>query len=414
MKQHAFFTYIFSLLALAGLLLAAPAPAQARTLSGTSIHVTTTSDELSNNGACSLREALRAANTDTAVDSCPAGSGDDVIYLPTGTFKLTLTGAGEDLGMQGDLDIDSSVTIIGTGKSTTILDGNATDRVFHIIGKYNVNISYLTIRNGNTTETGGGGGIYNYQGSLNLFQVMFSSNVASNTGGGLSNNGAVILRETSFIGNSAKYGGGAYNSNNITIANSTFSNNTASRTGGGLHNGGFATLNNTTVSVNISPGGGGVFSDNYILSYNNTFTANNLAISLGGGEMRFWNTVVANSTDGPNCDRSSGSPATFLSLGGNLDSGNSCFFLPPADLIDTDPLLGPLQDNGGTTLTHALLTGSPAIDSGDNNSCLALDQRGRLRPADGDENGSSICDVGSFEYNGAMPYLNYLPTALKR
>ncbi|MBP7622659.1 MAG: hypothetical protein KA763_01720, partial [Xanthomonadales bacterium] len=62
-----------------------------------------------------------------------------------------------------------------------------------------------------------------------------------------------------------------------------------------------------------------------------------------------------------------------------------------------DPKLGPLQDNGGPTLTRALLSSSPAIDVGQNSTCATTDQRGVTRPADGDGNGSKICDLGAVE-----------------
>jgi CSLREA domain-containing protein len=84
------------------------------------ITVNTTADELSTNGNCSLREAIQAANTDAAVDACTAGSGDDVITLPAGTYTLLLTGAGENANATGDLDILNNLTIDGAGAASTI------------------------------------------------------------------------------------------------------------------------------------------------------------------------------------------------------------------------------------------------------------------------------------------------------
>jgi CSLREA domain-containing protein len=103
-------------LVLAGLL---TAPVRAA-----SIAVNTTVDEFNTGAACSLREAVVAANTDAAFGGCPAGSGPDVISVPAGTHRLTIFGTGEDLAAQGDLDLIGSVSVIGAGAGATIIDWN--------------------------------------------------------------------------------------------------------------------------------------------------------------------------------------------------------------------------------------------------------------------------------------------------
>ena len=112
------------------------------------------------------------------------------------------------------------------------------------------------------------------------------------------------------------------------------------------------------------------------------------------------NTIVANSALGGDCS----GDGTITSEGYNLDSDGTCGFTGEGDLSNTDPLLGPLQDNGGPTFTHALLAGSPAIDGGNPAGCtdpwgnpLTTDQRGEMRPADGDCDGVPICDIGAYE-----------------
>ena len=81
------------------------------------------------------------------------------------------------------------------------------------------------------------------------------------------------------------------------------------------------------------------------------------------------------------------------------------------DLVNTDPLLGALQNNLGPTLTHELLTGSPAIDSGDDTDCPLQDQRGAYRPADGDdEDEIEVCDIGAYEFAGLFPFYTFLPS----
>ena len=79
------------------------------------ITVNTTDDEINEDGDCSLREAIRAANQDSAVDGCNAGSGKDSILIEKGTFVLALEGIGEDEALSGDLDITDDLTITGAG-----------------------------------------------------------------------------------------------------------------------------------------------------------------------------------------------------------------------------------------------------------------------------------------------------------
>ena len=100
--------------------------------SAASIVVNTTDDEVNFDGDCSLREAIIAANTDTAVSGCAAGSGADVITIPFGIYNLTVTGTGEDEAAVGDLDILESVTINGSVVGATIIDGQGSDRVFDV------------------------------------------------------------------------------------------------------------------------------------------------------------------------------------------------------------------------------------------------------------------------------------------
>ncbi len=114
----------------------------------------------------------------------------------------------------------------------------------------------------------------------------------------------------------------------------------------------------------------------------------------GGNSVTVKNTLVANSGSA-NCT------GTITSLGHNLDSANTCAFAAAGDLPNTDPLVGPLANNGGPTLTHALLRGSPAINAGANDGCPTTDQRGVRRPQRG------VCDIGAYEFP-ASPYVPLL------
>ena len=107
-------------------------------------------NKTSNDGFCTLREAIIAANSDKKSGNkpgeCIAGSGADTIILPAGTYTLSRTDNGkEDAAATGDLDIVESLTIIGDGAAVTIIDGNGiTDRIFHVLNG-TVTISGVTI-----------------------------------------------------------------------------------------------------------------------------------------------------------------------------------------------------------------------------------------------------------------------------
>jgi CSLREA domain-containing protein len=113
------------------------------------IGVDTNADELTADGNCSLREAIRAANLNVAVDACPSGSGvaPDTITLPSNTYSLSIAGANEDAALSGVLDITGDLTITGALSTTTIIDGGALDRVLDIISG-TVTIANVTVRNG--------------------------------------------------------------------------------------------------------------------------------------------------------------------------------------------------------------------------------------------------------------------------
>jgi CSLREA domain-containing protein len=196
-----------------------------------SITVNTTADELDGspgNGFCSLREAILNAYGDSAGQAdCPAGTGDDTITLPPGTYVLTRTGMSETAAYF-DLDITDSndLTIIGAGETATIVDGGGIDRVFHIhAAAGQVTFLDLTIRNGRVTSEYGGG-IFN-QGTLRLYNTTVSGNSGA-WGGGIANSssGQLTLTDTTVSGNIAtEQGGGIWGNNTVTLNNSTVSGN---------------------------------------------------------------------------------------------------------------------------------------------------------------------------------------------
>ena len=391
-----------------------PAMAEGRIQAGTTIEVTTQTDELNTDGDCSLREALYAANWNTAVDACPAGTGLDTVSIPPGIYNLTVIGADEDDGLTGDLDIFEDAIIVGASLTSTILDGQDSDRIFQVTADVEVRFINLTLRNGYAQGTMyGGGGILNgsadaLPGTIQVINCLFTQNRAENTSGGLENVGTATVTNVSFVGNEAAYGGGVFSDGTLILNGVTMQQNSASKLGGGLYNHTGATLINVTLSDNSAEEGGGLFNDGNMTMLNVTL-ANNTTAALNNGTIRSKNVIYANSTAGDNCS----GHGTYTSAGHNLDSGDTCGLSSLGDLVDANPLLGPLQNNQGPTLTHALLADSPAIDTGDNTDCPLQDQRGAYRPADGDNDTEKICDIGAYEAGGVFPFYTYLPSVAR-
>jgi hypothetical protein len=236
-----------------------------------------------------------------------------------------------------------------------------------------------------------------------------SGNTSNNHAGGISIGGPSLLRVVTFTisnstisNNSDTYNGAGgldVVNSNVTgiLINSTVSHNRAPNYGGGLYAaGGPIELFNTTVYSNSANYGGGL----YVL--------NNVATSI-----HLQNSIVAGNsanTSGPDCY------GPVNSRGYNLiqNTANCSYISAAGDITGTNPLLGALQNNGGSTLTHALLVNSPAINAGNPTGCqdnngttLATDQRGLPRPFGG------RCDIGSFEYQSIFTRTTYLPLILK-
>jgi CSLREA domain-containing protein len=255
------------------------------------ITVNTTADEVNADGDCSLREAIIAANTNAAVDACPAGSAvnTDTIIVPAGAYDLTLAGLNENNAQTGDLDLSSSLVIAGAGRANTIIDANGLDRVFHIFGTGTVQISGVTITGGNPGASELGGGIWLVSGTLTLIDNRITANTARRGGGlYLENDGfveGITIIASRITNNSAQTGGGLYlTRNSATLINSYVSGNTASgdpigSSGGGIRSAseGVLTVVNSTVSGNSADvHGGGIHTDGETNLYNVTI-ANNTA-----------------------------------------------------------------------------------------------------------------------------------------
>jgi hypothetical protein len=247
-----------------------------------------------------------------------------------------------------------------------------------------------------------GGGIFNI-GAAMIYCSTLKSNLAQSDGGGIFNSGAVTITNSTLSGNSAGQGGGIYNNGRysgkatLEIVNSTLSGNSVTTTGAGIYNdgsfSGSATLMilNSTLSGNSDTFGGGAG------IVNDSRSSGSATLKIGGA-------LLNARASGKNIV--SLGESTVISFGYNLSSDDGSGFLTATgDQINTDPMIGPLQDNGGPTSTHALLSDSPAIDQGKNLSASSTAQRGFPRTLDiagiANAAGGDGTDIGAIESQDA-------------
>jgi CSLREA domain-containing protein len=359
-----------------------------------------TDGNLANGDQCTLRAAIEETN---------AAPGDDTVSfnLPASSI-ITLNTALPDL---------NSVTVVGPGANSLTVQRNTAGgtpefRILTVKNDNTLNLSGLTVANGKTLgatfPAGSGGGILNNTGSLNVSDCVVTGNSAL-AGGGIRSMGTATIKNTTVSNNAANnLGGGISNSASsqqsgvLTLSNSTISNNN-SPDGGGINNAGTFTILNSTISTNNASSGGGINSFNPMTLNNVTITGNNATTQGGGiyspgiGAMTLNNSIIYANTSPTGPDISGANISADYDIVGNT-SGWS-FGSVNHNLLGINPLLGPLANNGGPTMTHALLAGSPAIDAG--NSGLTTDQRGQPRPVD-DLNlpnaaGGNASDIGAYE-----------------
>jgi hypothetical protein len=354
-----------------------------------------------------------------------AAAPGDTIVIPPGT--IVITGApGENANVTGDLDILKDLTIVGAGAALTVIDANHVDRVFDVASTVTASISGLTIRNGYVDPavpfSPSGGGLLNRGVSTTLADVVIEDNYAGG-GGGIANFGGTVrligstVRNNSSTGVTAN-GGGISNFGNLEVTHSTVSGNTvfgtsASTLGGGIINVGTLVMSDSTVVANTASGnfGGGLYQTPYAgtLALANVTIADNQAgvgkpYAQGGGLanagaalVTIVNTLIAGNVSGPGT--APDCSGTITSLGHNLVQSTGLCTLAAAagDILDRRAGLRRFGDNGGPTETYSLRAGSRAVDAGDGAACASLDQRGVARPADGDDDGIAVCDIGAFE-----------------
>ncbi len=294
---------------------------------------------------------------------------------------------------------NDSIVVIDGEERNIVIDGNNSVKIFHDNNYGHIALNNLTIQDANSSDNGG----------------------AVDFGMG----GSASIDSCTFTGNSTSADGGAIFSNiNITIQNSTIAGNHADGVGGGLSiEDSTMGIKNTTISDNVSnSNGGGLSVDDVVLTIESSTISNNRANDDGGGIYSGYTTdvTIIDSTIYENYARHESGGIHFYYYGSSQypELKNSILYGNTADQTDDankinslgynvlgdistleglkvgnvtqDPKLGPLQDNGGDTFTHALMRGSPAIDAG--YSTIPLDQRGEAR--------KGTPDIGSYEYQG--------------
>lgn len=402
---------------------------------------TVTVSTCADSGAGSLRDAVAGA-----VD----GDTIDLSALACSTITLT----------SGAVNVEvNNLAITGPGSTALTIDGNANDAIINLYGDaYNdgsatLTLSGVTLTNG-AFDGAPGGAIWAY-GNLDLDEVAVTDshttgNLNGDGGGGLRASGNIVLSNSTVSGNSAdsdkynSFGGGVVTGGDLTVVNSTISGNTAKANGsytyeyygyvyyyfgfgggGGALANGNITVTNSTISGNDAALGGGLVGlGTEMTLQNSTITGNDASLdnqsfpedprAEGGGVVggnyyeaftaTLNSTIIAGNTANTTIEygadfaifEGKGGPATVT--GANnlvVDSSNPM----PAGTLTANPMLGPLASNGGSTLTHALLAGSPAIDTGNNVAGLTTDQRGGtfVRVS------GATADIGAFEVQGNNP-----------
>lgn len=385
------------------------------------IVVNATNDETTDtDGKTSLREAVALANG--SINAAVQITFDPVVFASAQTIVLTL----------GELAPTRSMDFVGPAAGVTV-DGNANGRILNLgaTGTGDFALSNMTLTNGKAT-TGAGGAVFAGDDNFSLTNGAITKSIAAaGPGGGIGNSGAGgtwTFTNSTISGNSASgNGGGVYwfTSGTLVMTGCTVSGNTAGGTGGGIYNfSNTANIVNSTISGNKSgiggggggSGGGGIqMNSGCNVNISNSTITGNDGTAAGGiyranGTLTLSSTIVAGNMRGGSAtsDGADLKAGAAISVAGNnnligvMDAANNITLTGTDNLTGTtatplDAKLGALADNGGPTQTHALLSGSPAINKGNNAAGLTTDQRGISRVI------GSAADIGAYELQAAPP-----------
>jgi CSLREA domain-containing protein len=414
-----------------------------------------TNEDLAASGDLDVRSPLALVGAGAAVTTIDAVGIDRVLDVHPGAGQVRLEGVTVtggrwqrspapivDARVEGAGILNSaSLSIVGSVVSGNVAAG-LTDAEGGGIYDDATGVLALTgsTVSGNTSGVIGGG-ISNH-GSAEITTTSITGNDARSDGGGLLNAGTMHIHQSRIESNSSlMLGGGISNRGELSLADSSVTSNVAGVTGAGLASaGGTVAIERSTLAANRTTsavpgvvGGAAVFVTGGTLSLvNGTLSGNStggvggaiwaqgggvtvafttIADNSGGGlrletsaTASFRGTILARNTNAAggaaNCD----GPVKPASLGHNLEDAATCALGGSGDLSSTDPMLTPLADNGGPTLTRGLLPGSPAIDAAADPACPATDQRGVSRPQ------GPACDIGAYEVVRTAPCLTGVQT----
>ena len=381
---------------------------------------------------CTTASAQGASCTVTSLGDSGAGTLRDAIVAQTcDTIDFSVQGT---IALTSGLAVSRNLAIAGPGAHLMMVQvNNSLLPVIRVMSGATVAISGVTITGGsNGSSSSDGGGIENL-GTLTLDNSTVSHNHAASYGGGIQNIGVLTLNNCIVSRNQTNFVGGGINNSGgtLTINNSTVTENYAEGHGGGISSfGGTVRINNSSVSKNtVGEEAGGIFNNGSMLISNSTVSGN-VGNYNASGIKNSATLEISNSTVAANTANTGGAAIlTFgtlnlfhsivvdshMSINGPVTAGEYNLIgsivasgpLSPTNRIGVNALLGPLQNNGGSTLTHALSEGSPAIDAGDpnfNEPNLLYDQRGSgfARVSGG------RIDIGAFEYSRPYPFSGFL------
>ena len=349
---------------------------------------------------CHLRQAIQAANTDTSAGgACTAGSGTDTLVLlqydnyPVFT-PTSLAGSDEDNNASGDLDVNSSIIIQGVNPEQTIIVGPSFDRAFDVRPNGALTLNDLTVIGGSVVgASANDGGVVRKSSNAALTinrSVLRGGN--ADIGGAVhaSGSGVLTLDKVSIHHNNANYGGGVAvqqtSGVEAVLNNVTISGNTAVFSAGGMYATSWLRMRNTTVARNRSAGVGGL---QYALVGNTT-------------GVNFANSLLVDNVNGNGdasdlyCSGGAGNNQLGARSYTMIGAIGNCTFASFAGIpASSDARISPLFDSGSGRPTHALLSGSAALDAGNPSTvnplsaCLGTDARGVSR--------SAPCDLGAYE-----------------